>query len=63
VLEEAIEKAVLEDVDVHGAWECETGGSTHNWEVEIVELANEEDQFRSSGQYQATTYGPPRGIL
>lgn len=39
VLAAAVEKAVHADVDVRGAWEFETRGSTHDWEVEIVELA------------------------
>lgn len=33
--------AIEEDVDVRGAWEFQTDGSTHNWEVEIVELAKD----------------------
>lgn len=37
-----VESAVLNDVDVRGAWDFQTDGSTHNWEVEIVELANDE---------------------
>lgn len=41
VLEETIERAVQADVDVRGAWEFETAGSTHLWEVEIVELARD----------------------
>lgn len=43
VLEAAVEKAIHADVDVRGPWEFETRGSTHNWEVEIVELARESD--------------------
>lgn len=38
VLAEAIERAVVAGVDVRGAWEFQTRGSTHDWEVEIVEL-------------------------
>ena len=41
VLAAAVEKAIKADVDVRGAWEFETAGSTHNWEVEIVELARD----------------------
>ncbi len=44
VLAEAVEKAVKSDVDVRGAWEFRTDGSTHDWEVEIVELARYEDE-------------------
>lgn len=36
-----VEEAVESDVDVRGAWEFRTDGSTHEWEVEIVELARE----------------------
>lgn len=39
VLAAVVEKAVESGVDVRGAWEFETRGSIHNWEVEIVELA------------------------
>lgn len=38
VLAAAIEAAVEADVDVRGAWEFETRGSAHSWEVEIMEL-------------------------
>jgi hypothetical protein len=44
VLAAAVETAIKADVDVRGAWEFETRGSTHNWEVEIVELAKEFDE-------------------
>lgn len=51
VLARTVEKAVEENVDVRGAWEFETQGSTHGWEVEILELirdpgreANETDE-------------------
>ncbi|MFD1589195.1 hypothetical protein ACFR9U_19635 [Halorientalis brevis] len=43
VLAEAVEKAIKADVDVRGAWEFRTRGSTHDWEVEIVELAKDFD--------------------
>lgn len=43
VLAEAVEKAIKADVDVRGAWEFQTRGSTHDWEVEIVELAKDLD--------------------
>ncbi|MXR51033.1 hypothetical protein GRX03_05355 [Halovenus sp. WSH3] len=43
VLAEAVEKAIESDVDVRGAWEFRTRGSTHDWEVEIVELARRPD--------------------
>lgn len=38
ILAEAVEKAIEADVDVRGAWEFRTRGSTHEWEVEIIEL-------------------------
>lgn len=41
VLAEAIEKAIIEDIDVRGSWECQTADSTHNWEVSIFELAKD----------------------
>lgn len=43
VLAAAVEKAVKADVDVRGAWEFQTRGSTHDWEVEIIELARDRD--------------------
>ena len=43
VLAEAVEKAIKADVDVRGAWEFQTRGSTHDWEVEVVELARDFD--------------------
>lgn len=43
VLAEAVEKAIGEDVDVRGAWEFRTRGSTYDWEVEIIELARYPD--------------------
>lgn len=43
VLAEAVEKAIENDVDVRGAWEFRTRGSTHDWEVEIIELARYPD--------------------
>ncbi|MHB9287710.1 hypothetical protein ACKVMT_11820 [Halobacteriales archaeon Cl-PHB] len=43
VLAEAIEIAIKSDVDVRGAWEFRTRGSTHDWEVEIFELARNPD--------------------
>jgi hypothetical protein len=39
VLAEAVEQAIKADIDVRGAWEFRTGGSTHDWEVMINELA------------------------
>ena len=38
-----VEAAVTNGVDVRGAWEFQTRGSTHNWEVEISELAKRLD--------------------
>lgn len=43
VLAEAVEKAIEADVDVRGAWEFRTRGSTHDWDVEIIELAKRAD--------------------
>lgn len=43
VLAEAVEKAVHADVDVRGAWEFRTRGSTYDWEVTITELAKQLD--------------------
>ena len=43
VLAEAIERAIMAGVDVRGAWEFQTRGSTHDWEVEIIELAKDSD--------------------
>jgi hypothetical protein len=46
-LAEATEQAITAGVDVRGAWEFQTGGSVHNWEVEIYELARESDDGES----------------
>ncbi|MFB6077730.1 MAG: hypothetical protein ABEJ80_01970 [Halarchaeum sp.] len=43
LLAAVVEKAVEADVDVRGAWEFQTRGSTHDWEVQIVELARDLD--------------------
>mgnify|MGYP007039247309 CR=1 FL=1 len=43
VLAEAVKRAIEADVDVRGAWEFQTRGSTHEWEVEIIELARHLD--------------------
>ncbi|ELZ81823.1 hypothetical protein C453_17444 [Haloferax elongans ATCC BAA-1513] len=43
VLAEAIERATAEGVDVRGAWEFQTSGSPHDWEVQVVELARNFD--------------------
>ncbi|MCW8172907.1 hypothetical protein [Natrialba swarupiae] len=43
ILAEAIEKAIEADVDVRGAWEFRTRGSTYDWEVQITELARYDD--------------------
>lgn len=42
-LAEVVEKAIEADVNVRGAWEFRTRGSTHDWEVEIIELAKYSD--------------------
>lgn len=43
LLSALVETSIKQDVDVRGTWEFETRGSTHNWEVEIIELAKEFD--------------------
>ena len=43
VLAEVVERAIKSGVDVRGAWEFQTRGSTHNWEVEIIELDKDID--------------------
>lgn len=43
VLAEAVERAIDADMYVRGAWEFRTRGSTHDWEVEIIELARYSD--------------------
>ena len=42
-LAEATEQAIKAGVDVRGAWEFQTGGSVHNWEVEVYELSRDSD--------------------
>lgn len=39
-----VERATVGGVDVRGAWEFRTSGSTHDWEVEVVELRKDLDQ-------------------
>lgn len=46
VLAEAVQQADHAGVDVRGAWEFETVGSTLNWELEIVELRKDIDENR-----------------
>lgn len=41
VLAEAVKKAIEAGVDVRGAWEFQTNGSTHAWDVVIDELAKD----------------------
>jgi len=38
-----VEIAVEEGIDVRGAWEFQTRGSTHDWEVNVTELAKRSD--------------------
>ena len=38
-----VETAVEEGVDVRGAWEFQTRGSTHDWDVNVTELARRPD--------------------
>jgi hypothetical protein len=47
ILAEVVEKAVKTEVDVRGAWEFQTRGSTYDWEVQITELAKDVDQKRN----------------
>lgn len=42
LLAELVELADNSGVDVRGAWSFKTRGSILNWEVEIIELANDE---------------------
>jgi hypothetical protein len=42
VLAEAVERAIANGVNVRGAWELQTRGSTDNWDVEIFELTRTE---------------------
>jgi hypothetical protein len=44
LLAEVIERATGDGVDVRGAWEFRTSGSTHDWEVEVVELRKDLDR-------------------
>lgn len=44
VITTAIEKALKNGVDVRGAWQVQTNGSIHDWEVEIFELAKDHGQ-------------------
>jgi hypothetical protein len=39
-----VESAIEEGVDVRGAWEFKTDGSTHYWELNICELARQADE-------------------
>lgn len=41
LLAEAVQKADHAGVDVRGAWEFRTKGSTYHWEVLIVEVDRE----------------------
>lgn len=45
VLAEAVERAVKAGVDVRGSYAFRTGGSTHEWELQIVELANDRESY------------------
>lgn len=44
LLASLVETAHGDGVDVRGAWEFQTAGSTLNWEVKIHELATEFDE-------------------
>lgn len=41
-LANTVEAAIHGGLDVRGAWEFETAGSTHYWEINLVELARDE---------------------
>ncbi|MFC6757358.1 MULTISPECIES: hypothetical protein [Haloarcula] len=43
-LADIVESAIENNVDVRGSWEFETEGSTHYWELNVVELARESDK-------------------
>jgi hypothetical protein len=43
-LADIVESAIENNVDVRGAWEFETDGSTHYWELNVVELARDSDE-------------------
>lgn len=43
VLAEAVEQAIAEGVEVRGAWEFQTRGSTLDWEIQVVELDRDHD--------------------
>lgn len=43
VLAAAVDTAINAGIDVRGAWEFQTGASTHDWEVNISELARGDD--------------------
>lgn len=43
VLAAALEAAALGGIDVRGAWEFQTGGSSPDWEINISELARGTD--------------------
>jgi len=43
-----VEAAVTSGVDVRGAWEFQTRGSTHNWEINVTELAKRSDDESDS---------------
>jgi len=45
-----VETAVEEGVDVRGAWEFQTRGSTHDWEVNVTELAKRPDGGEDSSE-------------
>jgi hypothetical protein len=43
-LADIVESAIENGVDVRGAWEFKTDGSTHYWELNVVELARRDDE-------------------
>lgn len=44
VLTEAVVRAFAAGVPIDGIWEIQTGDHRPNWEVEIVELAHDEEE-------------------
>lgn len=41
--ETALEAAALGGIDVRSAWAFQAGGSSHDWEINISELARDTD--------------------
>lgn len=48
LLADAVEQAITAGIDVRGAWEFETGGSVHNWEIEVLELHRDYEEDKEA---------------